>query len=186
MFRKMTGTAVILLLFTFSFAMKIDAQEIISQEKRALIKELLEVAKVAQMTENMTDTMLLQMERNYPQMISQVMSEAELLKGREQDELQKELIESQLRFSMRFRELYPQRVDMEQVIEEVYYPLYDKYFTESELKDIIVFHKSPAGKKFIEVAPQLFQESMQKFAELLNPKIMQLIDKIMQEEKEHL
>ena len=105
---------------------------------------------------------------------------------KEQDEFQKELIESQLRFSKRFRELYPKRVNMEQVIEEIYYPLYDKYFTENELKDIVVFYKSSTGKKFIEVTPQLFQESMRKSSELLNPKIIQLVNEIMQEEKERL
>ena len=39
--------------------------------------------------------------------------------------------------------------------------LYDKYFTEDEIMDILIFFKSSAGKKFETVIPQMFQEMPQ-------------------------
>lgn len=186
MFRKIVKILVVSSLFMTSFAAKTNAQEMITPEKKALIKELLEVTEAKQMAENFTNMLLLQMEKNYPQMMSQAISEAGIPRGKEQEELKKKFTESQLRFSRRFRELYPQRVNLAQVVEEVYYPLYDKYFTEEELEDLIVFSKSSTGQKWIKVAPQLMQESMQRSSELINPKIIQLVNEILQEEKERL
>jgi hypothetical protein len=39
-------------------------------------------------------------------------------------------------------------------------PIYDKYYTETDIDQLIEFYKSPVGKKMIEVQPQLTQESM--------------------------
>lgn len=36
--------------------------------------------------------------------------------------------------------------------------LYDKYFTEAEIKDLVAFYKSSAGKKMISVTPELNKE----------------------------
>lgn len=44
---------------------------------------------------------------------------------------------------------------------EMIVPLYGKYFTESEINDLIAFHKTPTGQKLLSVQPQLMQESMQ-------------------------
>jgi hypothetical protein len=42
--------------------------------------------------------------------------------------------------------------------------LYASSFTEQELKDILVFYKSPAGQKMLQVQPQVIDNSM-KFAQ---------------------
>ncbi len=39
-------------------------------------------------------------------------------------------------------------------------PLYVKAFDEQTLKDAIVFYESPAGRKLVEMQPQITQESM--------------------------
>ena len=40
-------------------------------------------------------------------------------------------------------------------------PVYQKYLTETDLKEIIGFYQTPAGKKFAEKNPLILQESMQ-------------------------
>ena len=40
-------------------------------------------------------------------------------------------------------------------------PIYEKYYTHKDIKGLIKFYKSPLGKKSIELAPQLTQDSMQ-------------------------
>lgn len=40
-------------------------------------------------------------------------------------------------------------------------PIYQKHLTENELKDIIIFYRSPAGKKLAQKNPLIVQESMQ-------------------------
>ena len=40
-------------------------------------------------------------------------------------------------------------------------PLYSKYYNEKEINDLIVFYKTPTGKKMVETMPQVMNESMQ-------------------------
>ena len=39
-------------------------------------------------------------------------------------------------------------------------PIYDKYYTESDIDELIAFYKTPIGKKSIELMPVIMQESM--------------------------
>ena len=39
-------------------------------------------------------------------------------------------------------------------------PLYSKYYNEKEINDLIVFYKTPTGKKMVETMPQVMNESM--------------------------
>lgn len=38
--------------------------------------------------------------------------------------------------------------------------IYDKYFTEKEIKDFIVFYKSPSGQKYLNLSPVIMKEFM--------------------------
>ncbi|MCK4244884.1 MAG: DUF2059 domain-containing protein [Candidatus Omnitrophica bacterium] len=176
--RRVSGVVAVLVLF--SFVTPIRAEEKISPRKERLIKELIEVTGVERQAEKTMDMVLAQMERNFSQMMSG------FLKGEEREKFEKEGAETVTRFLKRYRELLPKRIDLGQLMEQVYFPLYDKYFTENELKDMIRFYESPTGKKFVKVTPQLTVDVMQKTNELLMPKIMQLVNEIMQEEKERL
>ena len=40
-------------------------------------------------------------------------------------------------------------------------PIYDKYYSESEIKELTEFYQSALGKKVIATMPQIMQESMQ-------------------------
>jgi uncharacterized protein len=44
--------------------------------------------------------------------------------------------------------------------ENMIFPIYDKYYTESDIDQLIVFYNSPIGKKMIATMPQVMQESM--------------------------
>jgi hypothetical protein len=61
--------------------------------------------------------------------------------------------------------------------------LYDKYFSENELKDLISFYKSPTGMKAIKTLPQLAGEATAKSSELLTPRITKIVDEILEEER---
>lgn len=39
-------------------------------------------------------------------------------------------------------------------------PIYDKYYTESDIDQLIAFYNTPIGKKSIELMPVIMQESM--------------------------
>jgi hypothetical protein len=39
-------------------------------------------------------------------------------------------------------------------------PIYEKYYTETDINQLITFYNSPIGKKMIATMPQIMQESM--------------------------
>jgi len=154
------------------------------EDKRQVIQELLEVTDAEKMAGSITEAMLQQMERSYPQMVAQLLPEVR--QAADQQALRQKLIDSRTRFSKRFRELYLQRIDFGQIVEQIYVPLYDKHFSEQELKDLVAFYRSPSGKKALATMPDLLKESMQRSSEVLNPQIMQIVRDIMEEEKSQL
>ncbi|HBR14427.1 MAG TPA: hypothetical protein DD723_02655 [Candidatus Omnitrophica bacterium] len=56
---------------------------------------------------------------------------------------------------------------------ETLIPIYDKYYDEKELEELIRFYQSPIGQKFLEVTPKIVDESMQAniqyFKQRINP-----------------
>jgi len=62
--------------------------------------------------------------------------------------------------------------------QQVIYPIYNKYLTLDEIREIIRFYKTPAGKKIISVLPKMMQESMQAtqpWANSLMPRLQQRV-----------
>ncbi len=43
-------------------------------------------------------------------------------------------------------------------LDEMMIPLYDKYYTHKEIKDLIIFFKTPTGKKYASVLSPMMQE----------------------------
>lgn len=55
-------------------------------------------------------------------------------------------------------------------------PIYDKYYTHDDIRELIKFYESPVGKKMVETMPLLLQESMQagqEWGRALSEKMLQ-------------
>lgn len=68
---------------------------------------------------------------------------------------------------------------------ERFIPVYDKYYTDEEIKDLIAFYQTNLGKKLIRVLPDITSESMvvgQKWGEAVAPIAIRRIQKRLQEE----
>ncbi|MBI3323976.1 MAG: DUF2059 domain-containing protein [Candidatus Omnitrophica bacterium] len=183
--RQFTKSALVICVLGLSLVKLASAEEnpTIPDNKRTLVLELLQVTDAKNMASTISEAMLQQIERSYPQLVAQLLPD---VRNTDQEVLRQRLVESRARFSKRFRELYLQRIDLGQTIQEVYVPLYAKYFSEQELKDLINFYRSPSGKKALSVMPNLLRESMQRSSQLLNPKIMDIVKEIIEEEKPRL
>lgn len=153
-------------------------------EKRALIKELFEVTRAGKLAQGATDAMLNEMEKTLPQILSATLDNTSELKPEEREELRKTIGESAVRVHRRMRALMSEKINMVEITEQMSYPLYDKFFTEDELKGLLSFYRSPVGQKSIDVMPALMQESMQKASELILPKIEPIITEVLEEEKQ--
>jgi hypothetical protein len=154
--------------------------------KRTLVNELLEVTETKKLAEQVASTVMQQMQANYSDLMVQMLSREHELTEEQLKQLQAEATESFARFSKRFRELFFQQVDFGKLTEEISVPLYEKYFTEDELKDLIAFYKTQTGQKTLRVMPQLMGESMQRTGQVLNPIMMKLVNQVMEEETARL
>ena len=56
--------------------------------------------------------------------------------------------------------------------------LYDKYFTEQEIAEILNFYKTPAGKKVIEETPKIAKELFTDLMENYYPDMIKRIEKV--------
>ena len=162
-----------------------NVQQTLTSEKRALIKELLESTDARKTAISMYKSMVEQEENQLPDTIWQAISgikEVRELTSDQQQELRKQLIKESARTSQRIRELFLQKIDFGQVVEDVSYVVYNKFFSEAEITDLISFYRSSTGKKTIEVMPSLFAESMSHILEVIKPKVAEITTELTDEE----
>jgi uncharacterized protein len=178
---KMLRVGLATFLLLFGCAAGIRAQVSIPPEKRELIKELLGLIGGTKNIDAMLDAMMRQSEEEVPKLVTQVNSSGAKRTPEEQAALEKESKEIAVRLNKRLREFF-QKMNFAQAVDDLAASTFDKYFTESELKELIAFYKSPAGRKTIELMPVLLTELMTKMNETLVPRIQEEIDKIVADE----
>jgi len=157
----------------------------ISLEKQILIKELLELTSSKKTVDAMLKAQADQMEKQLPDIIWQAVSgmkELQSLTPQQREEIRLQVVSTSVRSGRRMYELILEKIDFNKVLEDISIPLYDKYFSESELRDLAAFYKSATGKKVIEAMPNLVTESMTRAADIIMPKISELLSQIQAEE----
>ncbi|MEP6719334.1 MAG: DUF2059 domain-containing protein [bacterium] len=161
----------------------------VSPVKLALIKELLELTNSKKTMDTMLKAQAEQMDKQMPDMIWQIVSnmkELQALTAAQREEIRAELTETSLRSGRRIYEVLLEKIDFNKVVEDISVPIYDKYFSESELSDLVAFNKSATGKKILEVMPNLVSESMTRASEVILPKVSEVITQLQAEETERI
>jgi hypothetical protein len=167
---------------SFSAAM---AQEP-ARTKSELIKELMVVMEIGANSTNVLDAMTESLSEEYPRIIEGIVEADSTLTPETRERIRNEKGESYARFMKAFRERIKQRIDFAKFTEEITQALYDKYFTESEIKDLIVFYKTATGKKSLKIMPQLLQDSIRAASDKLTPIVTELIKELVEEEAKML
>ena len=80
------------------------------------------------------------------------------------------------------QEFFRSEVDLVQMMETIVIPIYSKHFTESELRDMISFYRTPTGQKMIRTMPDVVVESMGIMSEQLMPKLQNFMKKALEQE----
>jgi hypothetical protein len=161
----------------------------VTESKQELIRELLTIVGVVGMAEQMRDQQsvveLMQMQSSYHEMMEWATSEQpDLLE--EDRQLLLARFEDFDAFAERFQALFIERINFSTIIEAVYPPLYDKYFSEEELRQMVTFYRTPVGRKSIEVMPSLLQEAGAGVEEAVRPLAIGLVQEIVAEERAKL
>ena len=150
----------------------------ISPSKRALIRELLEITETTKNANQLIDA---RVRSDLPKLLSALLKDAPFLNS-DRPDVQSQLSDLISRMAGKYRDRVIQKIDISQLIEQVSYPVYDQYFTESELRDIISFYKSDTGKKAIQIMPQVLGDSIARTNEILLPKMATIMTEIIAEE----
>jgi uncharacterized protein len=194
-------TALMCLMFCCAAFVCVQAQEqapapaqavvpsLMTPEKRALIKEILELTNSGQSSEAMFNAQFAEMDKKIPDIQWQAIASMEELKRltpAQQNEIHQRVQDSSARLTKRIKELFLQRVDIRQLVEDVSYEAYDRHFTEAELKDLVAFYRSATGKKVVAEMPALFAEELAKANEIISPKVQQIFEETQKEQTEEL
>jgi len=158
------------------------AQQKVTPEKEALIKELLEVTGATKSVRDVAAAMMKYQQSESETLISSMIDDDRNITPAEKTELKKTITESVANMTRRISEFYSKELNLEQIIEEIAIPMYDKNFTESELREFIAFYRSATGQKVITLMPTMMMESMKGFSEKLGPKLTEFIKKATDEE----
>ncbi|HEY9762064.1 MAG TPA: DUF2059 domain-containing protein [Trichocoleus sp.] len=149
----------------------------ISETKRLLIDQLLELTGGRQMHEQMQQAAFTQVQQQLQPLVAQLVENRGDLSPAEADALMAELNTNFARIS----EVIQTEVTYDEMLERVYYPSYDQYFTEEDLKGLIAFYQTPLGEKLTVVSPQLTQTSMQLSSQVYMPRILDIVTEMMQQ-----
>ena len=108
-------------------------------------------------------------------MINSLIDEDERIPTETKAEMKRVAEESAERSAARMKEFFSKRLNLGELIEEITIPVYDKLFTEQEIRDMIAFYKSPTGKRLTEVTPQLSMELITSMMAKLTPKLQEFM-----------
>ncbi len=73
-------------------------------------------------------------------------------------------------------EILEKRINLEELIVEILTNVYNKYFTEAEIEELIRFYESSLGKKLLSLSPKMFQEAAQMAQEHVQKKLEEYTD----------
>lgn len=161
-------------------------QQAISESKEKLITEMVLVTKLNDQFGKMMDAMLAEMDRSYPISFKAAVDADTNLTPEQKTSLKESVNTRYLSFSKRFQEKLTTSVDYPAYIREAVYPLYDRFYSEAELRDLIAFYRTTTGQKLVETMPDLLAASTKASNEILVPKLIPIIQQLLQEDLESL
>lgn len=86
------------------------------------------------------------------------------------------------RITTRMYDLMQEQIDFVTIQRNIDQQLYNEYFTEAELQDLIDFYRTPTGQKTAQVLPQLTQRSMELFSQEITPTMLTIQQQVLTEE----
>lgn len=156
-----------------------------SEAKRALILELLGLSGADEMAEQMRLLILSDLKAGYPTVVDSAMSRQKGLSEKDEARLREKLSDFNT-FEEQFNERFEEHMKFATLVPSVYEPLYDRYFTEEELDEMVGFYRTTVGQKAIATMPMLMQEAAQSSFRAMQPRVASLIEAIFDEERAKL
>ncbi|HBR58832.1 MAG TPA: hypothetical protein DEA22_15390 [Blastocatellia bacterium] len=136
---KLNLLAAALFLALAVFGQSAFGQNAIPESKKKLIAEVVTLTKMEEQFGKIVNEMMAEMEKTYPRMIDDIVDANPDLTPELRSEIKSTAGKSYVSFSKRLRERLAAEFDYSAYIKEAIYPLYDKFFTEDDLKALAAF-----------------------------------------------
>jgi hypothetical protein len=156
-------------------------RHLVSESKRQLMLDLFELTGGERSADQLLGLLLAQMERNQEAMIEQGIAGTSGLSPEAQSQLRAQLAGAP-GFLAKLRTRVSERIDFQPLLQGVAMPLYDRHFDEQNLREMVAFYRTPAGRKAAGILPQIAQETTQQAARAVEPQILGLVEEIIAEE----
>jgi hypothetical protein len=173
-------------LCAFALLAQANAQSNVSNEKLALIKELVTLINGENNAKEFLDVMSSQMDATRKATITAILDERTDLSAAERKALEDTLIKDMETMSKRFQARLLEKLDYAGMIDEIATAVYDKNYTLEEIRDLLVFYKSPTGQKSLKLMPTIMRETMQAVQERLIPKIPVILRELQEEDRKEI
>ncbi len=180
MLKKATLTTLIVVC---AFIGQANAQTAVSPEKQAVIKELITLINVDNQAEEMVAVFDRQMSRTRAAVLDSILNERADLTEADKKILREALTAKAEEFGKRFQEKLMQRLNYNEMINEISAAVYDKYFTLDEIKDLLAFYKTPTGQKTLKTMTPLMSDTMQMVSERMLSKLPGIMEELERDEK---
>jgi len=163
------------------FAISAQAQDNVSPEKVALIKELLRLTGSEENTHKIFDSMVELQKAESERTLKSMIEDDKSMSAADKAEAKKMFVETFDRMMAKLERFFAE-IKVVGLIEEASVRLYSKHFTEADLRELVAFYRSPVGKKVVETTPEFMLESMKVVSDTIVPKLDVFIKKITEEE----
>lgn len=180
MLKKLTLTIFMLTCALFASA---SAQTATPSEKQAAIKELVLLINGDNKAEEMMNAMAPQMQAQQDAMIKSMFDERADLTAAERKALEDSLLGDKKNSVKRMLDKMMQKLNYNELINEITSALLEKYYTLEEIRDLRAFYKTPTGQKSLKMMSPMMTDTMLAMQERVMPKIMLVIKEIMDEDK---
>jgi uncharacterized protein len=159
MFRTklLIATVTGLLLASTSLSAKADDQ--LSSEKEGLIKQVLDASRATRNAQLGYELVIAQAVRGMNTALEMRIDQDTKMSADEKAQAKKTLIAQLDKRMDRFKQLSAEKINVPQLVTQIYLKLYAKYFTDEQLKVMLDFYKSPTGQHVLDVFPQLTDEA---------------------------
>ena len=115
-----------------------------------------------------------------------VVAEDKGLTDGQKQTLKKSVDEATARVEKKLREFLNDQTGMAKLSEEVIFRVYDSTFTETELREVIAFYRTPTGRKANEFLRSLSSRVQSEMAPILQKEVQQILDPNLEAEKVEL
>jgi hypothetical protein len=180
MLKKLTLTIVML---TCALSASIPAQTTTSSEKQAAIKELVFLINGDNKTEEIMNAIIPQLQAQQDAALKSSLDNQTDLTAADKQSLY-DSFASERKYSVkRLMDKMMQKLNYNELLNEISSTLLDKYYTLEEVKDLTTFYKTPTGLKSLKMMAPMMTDTMLATQEKVMPKMMVVMKEIMDEDK---